>query len=419
MTSPASPSAVYTMGAARILDRCAELAGITDEPGCITRGYLSPAMQRVNRRVGEWMGEAGLPPQLGPAGNLIGARPGPSEDAPVLVLGSHLDTVRDAGAYDGVLGVLLGLEAAACLKDRPLPFALEVIGFADEEGLRFGTPFLGSRGLVGDVDAELLARRDADGTSVAAALRTVGCRPDDIEHRYGGRKTLGYFEVHIEQGPQLEARDLSVGRLRSLAASCWLQLSFHGRAAHAGTTPMALRRDPMPAAAELILAAENLACDDGRLVATVGKLECRPGAGNVIPNAVELSLDVRHPQDAELTTAVDTLLDLCRTVAEKRGLEFEFQVLHQQGSVTADPYLDHVLVDAAGDVGLDLPALDVGAGHDALILSKHMPVTMLWVRSPGGISHHPDESVRAEDVAAALRVTEAFIHRLARNESTP
>ena len=413
MTQPISPPSVRTIGAARILDRCAELATITDEPGCITRGFLSPAMRRVNQCVGQWMREAGLEAHVGPAGNLIGVRPGPFAEAPVLVLGSHLDTVRDAGAYDGVLGVLVALEAAAGLGDRALPFSLEVIGFADEEGLRFGAPFLGSRGLMGDVDAELLARQDAEGSSVADALKAAGCNPDEIERRYRGRDPLGYFEVHIEQGPQLEARDLSVGRLRSLTASCWLQLSFQGRAAHAGTTPMALRRDPMPAAAELTLAAERLARDDGRLVATVGKLECRPGAGNVIPCAVDLSLDLRHPEDAPLKSAVDTLLEQCRTIAESRGLSFDFQVLHHQGAVTADPELDSVLVEAAAGVGIDLPELDVGAGHDALILSQHMPVTMLWVRSPGGISHHPDESVRAQDVAAALRVTEAFIDRLA------
>lgn len=401
-----------------LLKRCLQLAKITEEPGCITRPFLSDAMDRANAMVATWMGEAGLQTELDGTGNLIGILPAEEQDAPVLVLGSHLDTVRDAGAYDGVLGVLLALAVVEDLKGEPLPFNLEVVAFSDEEGLRYGVPFLGSQALIGEFDPALLARRDAQGISMEEAIRSWGGDPDAIRCRYDGRQTLGYIEAHIEQGPWLEHRNLSVGVLEALSGSCWMNLRFFGQAGHAGTTPMELRLDPIPAAAEVVLAVERLAEDTEGMVATVGKLRPTPGVGNVIARCVEWSVDIRHPDSCLLTSAVGQLLDICRGVAARRGLRFEHEVLYRQDGVEADPRLSQILAEAAAVTGHDVDRLLIGAGHDALIMSRIMPMAMLMLRSPGGISHHPDEAVLPEDVTAARQVLNAFVRRLASLEAT-
>ncbi len=400
-----------------ILQRCAELARISDEPDRITRGFLSAAMERVNARVAGWMEQAGMRTELDNAGNLIGTYPCDREDAALLVLGSHLDTVRDAGPYDGVLGVLLTLAAVEQLDGAPLPFDLEIVAFADEEGLRFGVPFLGSQALIGELDSAFLERRDEDGITVADAIRSWGGDPDELRCRYAGRRLIGYLEPHIEQGPWLEHLDLPLGILEAISGACWLRLCFRGRAGHAGTTPMELRNDPMPAAAEVVLAAERLALKEPSLVVTVGKLRPKPDASNVIAGSVELSLDVRHPDSERLALAVDQLLDRCRAIAQDRRLRFDYEVLHRQDSACADPWLSQILAEAVAAKGIDAEPLVIGAGHDALIMSRLMPMAMLLVRSPGGISHHPDEAVLPTDVDAALSALSAFLRRLAKLEA--
>jgi allantoate deiminase len=399
------------------MERCAKLAQITDEPGRITRGFLSPAMEQVNSLVASWMAEAGLTTELDVVGNLIGTRASGLQDAPVLVLGSHLDTVRDAGRYDGVLGVLLAVAAVERLGNTRLPFDLEVVAFADEEGLRYGVPFLGSQALIGELDPRFLERRDDSEISMRDAIQSWGGDPDTIRCRYRDRKMLGYFEAHIEQGPWLEHQGLPLGVLEALCGSCWLRLCFSGRAGHAGTTPMDLRHDALTAAAELVLGAESLArCEDG-LVATVGKLSPTPGAGNVIPGMVELSLDIRHRDSRRLAASVDQLLELCQDIAQRRGLSFEHEILHGQEGVEADPQLSQILTEAVEATGTSAGHLVLGAGHDALIMSRIMPMTMLLLRSPGGISHHPDEAVLPQDVGVALLAVNSFVQRLAELEA--
>lgn len=397
----------------RILTRCAELAQITDEPGRITRGFLTDAMERANTLVANWMEQAGLCTELDVAGNLIGTLPSHLDNAPVLVFGSHLDTVRDAGAYDGVLGVLLALAVVEELDGASLPFDLEIVAFADEEGLRYGVPFLGSQALIGELDPTFLTRCDDQGISMAEAIRGWGGDPAAISCRYAGRRSIGYLEAHIEQGPYLEHHDLPLGILEAICGSCWLNLRFVGEAGHAGTTPMELRRDAMPAAAELVLAAESLAQQEPGLVATVGKLSPTPGAGNVIAGGVELSLDIRHADSRRLATAVDQMLCTGRTIAAARGLHFEHEALHRQDGVAADARLSQTLSEAVTATDNKAECLVIGAGHDALIMSRIMPMTMLFLRSPGGISHHPDEAVLPADVGAALTVLGAFVRRLA------
>lgn len=396
--------------ATRVLGRCDELARITDEPGGITRGFLSPAMARVNQCVETWMRQAGLQTQQDAAGNLIGQRSGPTADAPVLVLGSHLDTVRNAGRYDGVLGVLLAIDAVAALGDEDLPFAVEVLAFSDEEGLRYGVPYLGSQAMIGELHPEWLERVDEQGISMQQAFDRWGSDPFSMNCRFDGRLCLGYLEAHIEQGPQLEHRGQALGVLDALCCASWLRCRFVGQADHAGTTPMDLRRDALPAAAELVLEAERLGQQTDDLVATVGCLQPTPGAGNVIPGQVELSLDLRHPRRDILDEAIHHMLRSGETVALRRGLAFEHEILLHQDGITADPELSESLADAAMTSGFSAPRLVVGAGHDAVVLARRMPVTMLFLRTPGGLSHHPDESVLAPDVDAALQTMTRFLH---------
>lgn len=418
---PSEPGGKATAGAEEILRRCDELAQISDEPGGTTRGYLSEAMGRVNDRVGQWMRRAGLHTEVDGAGNLIGVRRCGRDDAPVLVIGSHLDTVRDAGAYDGVLGVLLGVAVAEALGSTALPFDLEILGFADEEGLRFGAPFLGSLGLLGELDHSWLERRDAVGITVAEAILGRGGDPESLcraeTNRYAGRRVLGFLEAHIEQGPCLQDRGLPLGILDAIAAAEWLRCHFLGQCGHAGTLPMDKRRDPMPGAAEWILAIERMALADADLVATVGQLTPSPGAGNVIPGEVEMSLDLRHPDAARLTAVRQQLLAEGQRIAERRGLAFSHDVLNRQGAVRTDQRLRECLSEAVADAGISAGPLVTGAGHDAAIMARHMPMAMLMVRSPGGVSHHPDETVWLEDVADALTAMVHCVRRLAEVES--
>lgn len=407
--------------AARILERCLELGEISEEPGRLTRGFLTEAMRRVTEKVSGWMMEAGLETELDNAGNLIGtlrSRPRDSfgarsgNDPGLLVLGSHLDTVRDAGRYDGILGVLLAVSVAERIGGA-LPFDLEVVAFSDEEGLRFGVPFLGSQALIGELAPELLDRRDEEGISIAEAIRSWGGNPDRLDCHYGKRRLLGYLEAHIEQGPVLEHLGQPLGVLAAISGSCWLRLRFEGVAGHAGTTPMELRRDALPAAAEAALAAEALGREREGLVATVGQLHPEPGAGNVIPGAVELSLDLRHPDRNVLSRAVADLVASCHGIAARRDLTVEHEILSRQDGVEADEELSEILGEAA-DVGAE--RLAIGAGHDAMIMARRMPMTMLLVRSPGGLSHHPEESVLPGDVRAALAAMQGFVEQLARQE---
>jgi hydantoinase/carbamoylase family amidase len=370
--------------ARRVLERADELAGFTAEPGRITRPVATPAMAGALARVREWMQEAGLVTRSDPLGNLAGRRGA----GPPLVIGSHVDSVADAGRYDGVLGVLVGIEVAAAT-DVPL----EVVAFADEDGLRFRSAFLGSRGYLGRLTPADLALRDEAGVSVAEALGVAapwpGIAPPEIR---------AYYEVHIEQGPVLDAAGLPLGVVTAIAGQTGAAVAFAGRAGHAGTTPMDLRRDALAAAAELILAAERTARETPGLVATVGALRVPHGATNVIPGRVELTLDVRHAEDAVREAAVARL----RAGAGRPGVAAEWD----EHSAPATPCsLVEPLRRAVAAVGAPVRELVSGAGHDAMVMAGVTDVGMLFVRCPGGISHHPDEAVREDDVALAIAAT--------------
>jgi len=349
------------------------------------------------------MREAGLVVRTDDVGNLRGLRRSAKKDAPTLVLFSHIDTVPNAGAFDGPLGVLLALAAVEELHATPLPFHVELIAFAEEEGVRFAFPFLSSLAVTGQFTEDMLARTDGDGVSVADAIRGFGLDPARIAETCPFTAgTFAALEVHIEQGPVLEADNASLAVVEAIVGQSRLKLTFEGQANHAGTTPMALRHDALVAAAQWIVEVERYAASHTQLVATVGKIEALPGAMNVVPGTVHVTLDVRHPKDEARHAAVAHLVTKAEAAGASRGVKVQATVLSEQKAVPMDHDLTVKLHKAAERSGYDAKSMFSGAGHDSMILAPHVPTTMLFVRSPGGLSHHPDETVREEDVEAAL-----------------
>ena len=398
------------MGAERVLARCGALAVHSEEPGRLTRRFGTPALRAAGEAVLGWMRAAGMRVDRDAVGNVVGRYEGTDPDAPALVLGSHLDTVRDAGRYDGALGVILAVEAVAALHERGVRLAqpVEVVGFADEEGVRYGTSYLGSAVAAGTFDPALLERTDADGVPLREAVLAAGGDPDalDRRERAGRPAQAAYVEVHIEQGPVLEAHGLPVGVVTAIAGQTRAAAVLRGVSGHAGTVPMDLRRDALATAAELVLACERLAVDTPGLVATVGTLRVEPDAINVIPGRVELSFDVRHRDDGVRVAAYKRLRAEAQAVTARRGAALEWRGLADEPAVACNADLVAVLEHAVEAVGVTPLRLPSGAGHDAAAMAGAMPVAMLFVRCAGGISHHPGESIEPADVAIALRVLE-------------
>ena len=411
----------------RMLD---ELGRVTDEPGRLTRTFLSPAMRRANRLVGSWMRQAGLKVRVDPVGNLIGRLQCPDPRAKTLLLGSHLDTVRDAGKYDGPLGVLLPIVALGELKRRgvSLSFHVEVLGFSEEEGVRFASAYLGSEGYSGKLTAKDLAMCDADGISVRDAIagwngltsgrsgKRVGVNALHLKPAHTRTELLGYVEVHIEQGPVLESKQLAVGVVSAIAGQSRIKLTWTGRAGHAGTTPMKLRRDALAGAAEFMLGVEAIARRTPGLVATVGALSVSSGVANVIPGEVVHTLDVRHADDRMRRGALMAIGRLATQVADRRGLERRWQRTQENGAVHCSPSLTAQLersVQAVQDRSISMVS---GAGHDGVVMSNLTPTAMLFVRCRDGLSHHPDEYASPKDLAVARRVLVDFLGRLAKEK---
>jgi allantoate deiminase len=405
-------NASLTALAGDVLDRADRLAACTEEPGRLTRRFATPELARAGDLVLEWMRDAGMSVRRDAIGNVIGRwEPPGGAPAGTLLLGSHLDTVRDAGRYDGMLGVLVALACVERLSDAP--FAIEVLGFADEEGVRYGTAYLGSSVVAGAFDPAALERRDADGVAMADAIAAFGGDPAALASaRRADGDLLGYVEVHIEQGPVLEAEHLPVGIVTGIAGQTRAEVTFEGVAGHAGTVPMALRRDALVAAAELVGAAEARAVDG--LVATVGELTVQPGASNVIPARATLSLDVRHLDDAARAAAVADLRERADAIARERGLGVTWTDVQATDAVACAPALTAELEAAVGDAGVRVVRLPSGAGHDAAVMARLTAVAMLFVRCAGGVSHNPAEAVAAGDVAVAIDVTGRLLDRLAR-----
>ncbi len=406
--TPPSPDA------ARILERIEALAHISEQANGLTRTYLSQQHAEANRLVGSWMREAGLAVHVDAAGNLVGRREGDRPGLPCLMLGSHLDSVRNAGRYDGMLGVLTAIECVEALGARPLPFAIEVIGFGDEEGVRFQATMLGSRAIAGTFDPALLDLQDAAGMALRDALSAFGLDPAAIALAARRREdVLAYVEYHIEQGPVLEAEGLPVGVVTAINGQQRFRIQLDGMAGHSGTVPMRLRQDALAAAAECVLAAERIATGVPDAVATVGQLAPSPGATNVIAGRAVFSLDVRSPRDADRAAVAAAILSECRAIAARRRVTIDIVQTHELASCGCAPWLQAQLSAAIAADGHRVVALPSGAGHDAMAMVALTDVAMLFLRCRDGISHHPAESITAEDAATGARVLQVFIERFA------
>ena len=402
--------------AATAMERCAVLGACSEEPERLTRPFASEAMRRAHEQVTSWMREAGMDVRTDNIGNLRGRYESAASGGATLLLGSHLDSVRDAGKYDGPLGVMVALAAVQRLhgSGSRMPFAIEVVGFADEEGLRYGTTYLGSRAVAGTFEAADLDRTDAEGITMAQAVRSFGGDPTQVaDDRWREGQLLGYCEVHIEQGPVLEARGLPVGVVSAITGQSRHQLRFTGEATHAGTTPMDHRKDALAAAAEFVLAVEAEAQATPGLVATIGQLSVSPGAANVVPAEAVLSLDVRHVDDAVRVEHTQRLLHTATDIAMRRRLSTESQTLSENRSVSCSPRLTSMLAQAVQEVAPPELQLASGAGHDTVVMAGLTEIAMLFVRCKGGISHHPAESVTEPDVEVAIDVLGRFLELLA------
>lgn len=381
------------------------------------RGWLTPAHRAAQRAVADWMQDAGMTVRIDAASNLVGRYEAGAPGASALLIGSHIDSVRDAGRYDGPLGVMLGIECVAALHaaGRRLPFAVEVIAFGDEEGSRFPASMFTSRAVAGVLDpADLAGVADGAGVAVADALAAWGLDAARIgEAAREAAGVVGYLEAHIEQGPVLEAEGLPLGIVTGIAAQLRFNVTVTGQAGHAGTCPMPLRHDALAAAAECVLAAEAVAREAGSdLVATVGRLQVRPGATNVIPGRVEFSLDVRASRDDLRDAGAGEILRRFRRIAGEREVAIAADPVQDLAASPCDPALTKLLEQAVAAQGIAPRRLVSGAGHDAMVMEALCPTAMLFVRCEGGISHNPAEHVEAEDAGVAVAAMLGFIERL-------
>jgi allantoate deiminase len=370
-------------------------------------------MRDCHRELSKWLQPLGVEIEIDAAGNFHAFYAGTGHAAPRLLIGSHLDTVPNAGAFDGVLGVVLGIALLENLRGERLPFHVEVVGFSEEEGVRFGVPFIGSRALVGRLDEELLKRRDSQDITVLDAINNFGLNPKEISAAALRGDILGYLEFHIEQGPVLENLSLPLAAVEAIAGQSRLEFTFQGCANHAGTTPMHLRRDALAAAAEWISAVERKAQSTPDLVATVGALEAKPNVGNVIAAEARLSLDVRHRDDRFRLSAVDALIRAAAEIASSRRLSVRHDTRLNQSAVAMDPSFLEQVENAMCEADCKAYRMTSGAGHDAMILAEKVPAAMIFLRTPGGISHSPEESVQIEDVAGAIATGSHLLRLLA------
>jgi beta-ureidopropionase / N-carbamoyl-L-amino-acid hydrolase len=393
---------------AKILDMARQLARFSETPDGLTCTYLSPAHKAAATQLRDWMQAAGLAAQIDAVGNVVGRYPSAAPAAKTLIVGSHYDTVVNAGRFDGRLGILTALAVAEHLAGigRPLPFHLDVIGFAEEEGVRFAAPYLGSNAIAGRFDVAVLQRSDKDGVKLGSLLQKQGVDRDAVKALARRPETLrGYLEVHIEQGPVLLDKDLPVGIVTAIAGSARFHISVRGTAGHAGTVPMALRHDAAAAAAEIVLAVERRCSETANLVGTVGQLAVPHGLINVIPGNCELSLDVRAGDDTVRDGAIAEIVAAAQDIAARRGVTVEISAIGSHPAVPCSAAMQAALAQAIARTGIAPFHLASGAGHDAAIFGGLTEVGMLFVRSGnGGISHSPLESVTAEDADVAARI---------------
>ena len=396
--------------ARRLMARLDALATFTDEPGKLTRLYLAPSYRAACEQFAQWAAEAGLSARIDAVGNVRARYEGKNAEAPSLMLGSHIDTVRDAGRYDGNLGALAALAVVEQLaaSETRLEHAIEIVAFGYEEGVRFRTTLTGSRALAGTYPEDALDQRDSSGVSMREALKAFGGDPE----RAGSIRRTGvaaFVEAHIEQGPILEADGLPLGVVTAINGATRLEVGVDGVAGHAGATPMRLRRDALTAAAEMALAIEARARGEADLVATVGRFDVWPDATNVIPGHVQFSIDIRSPDDARRSAALADLEARITAIAASRGVRVSIAKPHDANAFACDPSIIADLKKAVEAIGVPPRLLPSGAGHDSMVMGKLCPAGMLFVRCKGGVSHNPLESITVEDCALGLKGLTRFV----------
>jgi len=400
-----------TLGQA-IADRLVELAAVSDEPNNLTRLYLGPAHRTAADLVAKWMREAGMTTRIDALGSVVGRYRAREAGPLTLMLGSHIDTVRNAGRFDGPLGVITAIEVVktAAESGKRFPFAIEVVAFGDEEGVRFASTLGGSKALAGRFDFKALDEIGDDGVSRRQALKAFGANPARVsEEALSPDRALGYVEVHIEQGPVLEQEGLPVGIVTAIDGVTRGTVEVDGVAGHAGTVPMPMRKDALAAAAEMLLAIEARARSQSNLVATVGKMEVPESAANTIPGRVRFTLDIRSPSDQERINAVGDVRKAIATIAQSRGVAAQFIIGHEVPAALCDQRLSDQLAKAVETMGIKPRRLPSGAGHDAMAFDKVIPFGMLFVRCRGGVSHNPAEFASPNDIDVAARVLSAFL----------
>lgn len=400
--------------AQRAMRRLDSLAAYTETPGALTRRFLTPAHHAAMQQVAAWMTDAGMTARIDPIANVIGRLEGGKPGAPAILIGSHIDTVADAGKYDGNFGVIVGLEAAEALRTAGLRHAIEVVAFGDEEGVRFPSHLLSSRALSGAVTPEELHTTDADGVSVRVALAALGLDPDKLSQCQRRPEDIAaYLEVHIEQGPVLQAQDQPLAAVTAISGATRMRITVAGVAGHAGTVPMTLRHDALAAAAEMVLAVERIGKASGTgLVATVGRMDVLPGAPNVIPGEARFTVDVRSPLDAQRKRVVADILDQFMAVAKSRGVRLSSEIYYDAPAAVMDGKVVMAVADAIAATGHQPLQLASGAGHDAMAIAPHWPSAMMFVRCKDGISHNPAESITIDDCGVAIRALIETIRRL-------
>ncbi|MBZ2163110.1 allantoate amidohydrolase [Alteromonas stellipolaris] len=397
----------FSDAAALVMARCEALGSLSQNPTCLDRRYLTEQHKLANQLTSGWMIEAGMTTWQDSVGNIWGRYTSAVPNAPRLIIGSHLDTVPNGGKYDGMLGVVAPVTLMAIFsgEGRQFPFHIDIVGFCDEEGTRFGTTLLGSRALTGKWQDEWRRLKDEDGISLEDAMKNFGLDFDAINSAtIAQTDLLGYLELHIEQGPVLEQENLPVGVVNAIAGAKRFSLTVTGMAGHAGTVPMSMRHDALCASAEMILAVESISQQRPGVVATVGKIENAPNGVNVISGRCQFSLDIRSEEDTLREAALAEILQKINDIAVLRNVELKIEQTHSAPAVHCDSALQNTLLKGVTEAGIEPKVLASGAGHDAMAMAEICPVAMLFTRCKGGISHHPAESITTDDVAASLAV---------------